>query len=242
MIKVILIEDELQARNGLKKILNLIEPNLSIIGETGLVKEAIRLIDTQKPDLVFMDIELEDGSSFDVLEQFNTIKFKIIFITAYNQYAINAFKFSATDYLLKPIDPVELKSAISRAKDVINNEKEHYKLLEVLKNNIKYEEKKIVLKTSENRFIIKVSDIIRLEADSAYTIFITQTKRILVSKNLKYYEDLLGNDFVRCHQSHLINKNHIVSTYKNEYFMMINNDKVNISSRKRQVVFQYLNL
>ena len=240
MIKTIIIEDEINVRKALIKMLQVIEPSVKIIGETGYVKEALDLIITKKPALVFIDIELEDGTGFDFLKQLENIDFKIIFTTAYNQYAINAFKFSAIDYLLKPIDPTELQNAVKRAISTIKNEKEHQELLEVLKNNIEKKEQKIVLKTIEQRFVIPIKDIIRLEADGAYTLFITTNQKIIISKNLKYYQDLLNDDFVRCHQSHLINKKHIIAIEKNEKVKLSNNDLVSISVRKKTEMIQII--
>ncbi|HFS67933.1 MAG TPA: response regulator transcription factor, partial [Flavobacteriia bacterium] len=201
MIKTLIIEDEINVREGLKKLLKIIAPNIKVIAETGFITEAIQIIKKEKPSLIFLDIELEDGSGFDILKQFETIYFKIIFTTAYNQYAINAFKFSATDYLLKPINPIELKKAIQRATIALDKEN----LLTVLKHNLDNKEQKIVLKTSENQFVINVKNIIHLEADGTYTHFITTNKKIIVSKNIKFYEDLLNDNFFRCHQSHLVN-------------------------------------
>lgn len=240
MIKAIIIENEINVRKALIKMLQVIEPSVKIIGETGYVKEALDLITTKNPALVFIDIELEDGTGFDFLKQLENIDFKIIFTTAYNQYAINAFKFSAIDYLLKPIDPTELQNAVKRAISTIKNENEHQELLEVLKNNIEKKERKIVLKTSEQRFVIPLKDIIRLEADGAYTLFITTNQKIIISKNLKYYQDLLNDDFVRCHQSHLINKKHIIAIEKNEKVKLSNNDLVPISVRKKTEMIQII--
>ena len=240
MIKTILIEDELNARAGLHKMLKILSPTIKIIGETGFVNEAVRLIKIEKPDLVFMDVELENGTGFDILKQLSTIDFKIIFTTAFSQYAINAFKFSAIDYLLKPINPTELEDAIKRSISSITNDKEHKKLIAVLKNNIEKKEQKIVLKTTEQRHVIFVKDIIHLEADGAYTNFITTTKKIIVSKNIKYYQDLLGDSFIRCHQSHLINSTHIMGIDKNGFLQVSNNDLIPISTRKKTEILQLM--
>jgi two-component system LytT family response regulator len=240
MIKTIIIEDEINARTVLKKMLHILEPNIHIIAETAYVSEAIELINQEKPNLVFMDIELEDGTSLDILKKLENINFKIIFTTAYNQYAINAFKFSAIDYLLKPIDPIELEEAIKRAIISIENKNEHLELLNVLKNNIEKKEQKIVLKTTEQRYVIPTNDIIRLEEDGAYTLFITTNQKIIISKNLKYYQDLLTTDFVRCHQSHLINTKHIIAIEKNGKLKLSNTDLVPISVRKKAEVIELI--
>ncbi len=241
MIKTILIEDELNARNALKKMLKLVSTEIEIIAETGFVDEAVDLINTLKPDLVFLDIKLEDGTGFDIIEKIENANFKIIFTTAYNEYAIKAFKVSALDYLLKPIDPLDLQTALEKATSIINDEKEHKTLLSVFKNNEKEADKKIVLKTTENRFIIYLKDIIRLEADGAYTLFITEKQNIIISKNLKYYQELLDeNMFIRCHQSHLVNLKQVDSVYKNDKLLMTNKDLVPISVRKKGDIIKQL--
>jgi len=241
MITAILIEDELKVRQGLKKMINLVDNDIEIIAESGSVNESVRLINKLKPNLVFFDVELEDGTSFDILLKLNYIDFKVIFTTAYNQYALNAFKYATVDYLLKPIDPIELKEAIIRAKSTINTEQKHKELINLLRENENLKDKKIVLNTIEQRYIVFLKEIIRLEADGAYTVFHTSKAKILVSKNLKYYEDLLDDSFIRCHQSHLVNKKHISSIENNNFIKMSNNDLINISTRKRSLIKQILN-
>lgn len=236
MIKTILIEDEINAREALTKMLKIIEPKIQIIAETGFVSEAVNLIKDQKPDLVFLDIQLEDGTGFDLLKQLDSIDFKIIFTTAYNQYAINAFKFSAVDYLLKPTDPIDLKEAINRALSLIYSEKEHQNLVEILKNNETSKNKKIVLKTTQQRYVLNINDIIHLKADGAYTIFKTAQQKIIVSKNLRYYQDLLNTHFVRCHQSHLINLKQVKGINKKGFLIMSNQDEIPVSSRKKSEI------
>lgn len=241
MIKVIIVEDEINVSQALEKMLKMIVPNIEVVAKTGFVDEAISLINIHKPALIFMDIELEDGTGFDVLDKLENNVSRLIFTTAYNQYAIKAFKFSAIDYLLKPLDPLELQKAVQRALKSINLDIEHQELLEVLKSNLKKEGQKIVLKTTEQRYVIDVEEIIRLEADGAYTLFVTTKNKIIVSKNLKYYQDILDTAiFVRSHQSHLINKNHIKSITKNNKLLMSNADLVVISTRKKHEIMQLI--
>lgn len=241
MITAILIEDELNARASLRKMLHIIEPDIKIVAETGFIKEAIDSIHQLKPQFVFIDIELEDGTGFDILKQLNNVNPKIIFTTAYNQYAIQAFKYSAIDYLLKPIDPEDLTKAISRAKADLHKEQQHKETLAVLKNNLEAKEKNIILKTNENQYVIPVKHIIRLQADASYTTFTTINRKIVVSKNLKFYQDLLGNNFMRCHQSHLVNSTHIKSLQKSEFIEMSNQELVPISTRKKTEITKIIN-
>ncbi len=240
MTRTIIIEDEINAREALKKMLKLVYPDVLVIAETGYVKDACTLIEELKPDLVFLDIELEDGSGFDILNQITNTNFKLIFTTAYNQYAIKAFKYSATDYLLKPIDPIELKEAIERAVLENNTQTEYLNAIDVLKNNLTQKEPKIVLKTTEQRFVLSLKDIIRLEADGAYTLFITQDKRIIISKNIKYYQELLDDRFIRCHQSHLVNSHHIKAFVKQGFIELSNKEQVPVSTRKKAEIHKII--
>jgi len=240
MIKALIIEDEIQIREGLKKMLSFVNPDITILGETGLVAEALELVKTEKPDLIFLDIELEDGSGFDLLKQLENIDFKIIFATAYSKFAIQAFKFSAVDYLLKPIDPSDLKEALNKAIQTITNQREHQELLTVLKNNLNQIEQSIVLKTADNRYVLKLNDIIRLEADGAYTKFISKDQKLIISKNLKHYQGILNDEFIRCHQSHLVNSKHITGMQQN-CLILSNQEKIPISNRKKTEIVKFIN-
>jgi len=240
MINTIIIEDEINVREALKKMLSIIAPEIYIVAETAYVSKAIDLIQLHKPNLIFLDIELEDGTGFDILNQLEKINFNIIFTTAYNQHAIKAFKFSAIDYLLKPIDPLDLENAIKRVTENIVNTKEHQELLKVLQNNTDKKEPQIVLKTTEQRYIFKTKDIIRLEADGAYTLFVTQNNQIIVSKNIKFYQNILDENFIRIHQSHLINKKHVKGV-KGYNIILSNNDIVPISTRKKTDIIKLIN-
>lgn len=242
MIHSIIIEDEKNAREALKKIISLLDYPVKIVDSSGLVEHGIEIINKHKPDLVFMDIQLTDGTSFEILDKIINPNLKIIFTTAYDQYAIKAFKYSAIDYLLKPIDPSDLELALKKAIESIKNEEEHQKLLKVLKHNLEDDSKKIVLKTANNRKIVEVNDIIRLEADGAYTIFYTQGEKITISKNIKYYENLLEGTFIRCHQSHLINKSHVIGLYKNDTIELAHDHYVPVSVRKKKIVKEKLRL
>jgi two-component system LytT family response regulator len=240
MIKVLIIEDEFNVLEALKKMLKLIDRSMDLVADTGFVSEAVTLIKEHQPDLVFMDIELEDGTGFDILKQLDKLTFKIIFTTAYNQYAIKAFKYAATDYLLKPIDPIELREAVNRAKKGIIDTREHQELLQVLNQNKTEHPKKIILKTTEQRYVISVEEIIRLEADGAYTLFVLADRKIIVSKNLRYYQDLLPDNFVRCHQSHLVNSKQIVSLNKSGLLFMKNKELIPVSTRRKVSILQVI--
>lgn len=239
-MRAVIIEDELNVREALKKMLILIGSNIEILYETAYVSEAVEYLSNNIVDVVFMDIELEDGTGFDVLKQLKNIDFSIIFTTAYNQYAIKAFKYSAIDYLLKPIDPEELENAINRSAKSIEEKKEHLELLEVLKNNISKEKQKIVIKPTENRYILDIDNIIHLTADGAYTTFVSVNRTVIASKNIKHFQSILDRNFIRCHQSHLVNSNHIKSFNKNNELLMSNNDLVPISTRKKAEIIEII--
>jgi len=240
MIKTLIIEDEKNVSEALKKMLRIIEPAIEVVAETAFVKEGVEQINKLHPDLIFLDIELEDGTGFDVLDQLNEFEAQLIFTTAYNQHAIKAFKYSAVDYLLKPVDPEELKNAVARAKDNLEQKLQQQELLQVLQNNMKQKEKKIVLKTTEQRYVVYTKDIILLKADGAYTIFVTNANKIYMSKNIKYYQEILDNNFIRCHQSYLINKKH-VKAIKDNNLIMDNDEIVPISTRKKTEVINAIN-
>lgn len=240
MIKAIIIEDETNARAALVKMLRILDNNIDIIAESAYVKEGLKFINELKPDLVFLDIELEDGTGFDLLNQIENQNFKIIFTTAYSQYAIQAFKFSAIDYLLKPIDPIELQSTLDKTKEILKVDNDYKNMLKVLKHNLDDENKKIVVKTSEKSHVFLVKDIVRLEADGAYTIFKTNNEKIIVSKNLKHYQSLLGKEFIRCHQSHLVNINFINGMNRNNQLQLKNDELINVSTRKISEVNQII--
>ena len=232
-MKLVIVEDEFPVRSALKKMLTLIAPEVEVIAECETVKEGVTVLQNQSPDLVFMDIELKDGVSFDILKQLENISFQIIFITAFNHYAIKAFKFSAIDYLLKPIDPDELQQAIAKAKTQIEQQTAYQQALLALQENLKTPQQ-LVIKTSDNRYVIPMENLIRFEADGAYTHLHHTNGHILCSKNLKHYESLLPeNTFFRCHQSHLIRMQNIIQLSKDSV-VLSNEDVVPVSHRRKQ--------
>ncbi len=242
-IHVLIAEDESQVREALIKMLQILSPEMEIVATSKSLIDLNRDYKEYQPDLIFLDVELADGNAFDWLRKTNPTA-KIIFTTAYSKYAIDAFKFSTVDYLLKPIDPADLKKAIQRALKEIRNKQDYLALQKVLIDNTENERQKIVLKTTEHRHIILLDDIIRVAADGAYSKFYTNTQEIIVSRNLKYYEKFLGKDFIRCHQSHLINLNQVASIYKSTNILMKNGDLIPISTRKKaeiiKIIFSFL--
>jgi two-component system LytT family response regulator len=246
MIKTVIIEDEQKSRDMLAAIIQKNCPELEVTGLARDVKEGVELIKTQKPDLVFLDISMPDGSGFDLLEQVAGSKFELIFATASDQHAIRAIKYSACDYLLKPIDIDELKSAVSKVvkkKNAIPNMENLQFLIQHLKRSDENFQK-ITLPTGNAYEIVNVKDIIRCEADGSYTTFFLSDKRkLMVSAGLKHYEELLPeSDFIRVHHHHLINMNHVLRFLKEDggYAVMTDGTKIEISRRKKEAFMEKL--
>lgn len=244
MIKAIIIDDMEQARVTLKKDLQTYTPDVEVIAEAGGVVEGAKLLKSVKPDILFLDIQMQDGSGFDLLDILKEINFKIIFITASDAHAIKAFRYAAIDYLLKPVDPDELKEALKKFGNEKMNEAEKYKLLnDTLKGSQKTHEK-LALHTQDKIHIVNISDIMRCESNVNYTEFyFTNAKKLLVTKTLKDFEDLLGDQgFYRVHQSHLINTRYIKEFVKTDggYLIMNDGSSVPVSTRKRPEVIKML--
>ncbi|UUV22370.1 LytR/AlgR family response regulator transcription factor [Paenimyroides aestuarii] len=205
MLKTLIIDDESLIRNSLKILLS--ERNdIEIIGEASSKDQGIALIETLKPDLVLLDIQLKKNTGFELLEQLSDITFKLIFVTAYSEYAIKAFKYSAFDYLLKPIDQDLLNQTIDRLKTEIITTSQQY---QALKTNKEFH--KITIKTTEHIYHLNFDEIIYCKADSSYTRFyLTNDRSLMTSKPLKNYQNLLPeHQFFRSHQSYLVNLNFV---------------------------------
>ncbi|RZJ73685.1 LytTR family DNA-binding domain-containing protein [Flavobacterium sp.] len=243
MITAILIEDDKHLREGLKALIERYTDDIAIIGEADSVKAGIEAVQELKPQVIFLDIHLGDGTGFDMLEKLaeksGKIKAHIVFITAHEQYAVKAFKFSALDFILKPVDFEELQTTISKIKDAVrhNNSFEHIDLL--LENIRKKVDnfKRIALSTSDGIHLFEVSDIIRCEAKVNYTQFyIKNHKPVLIAKTLKEYDELLSeHGFERIHQSHLINLAYLKSYIKSDggYVVMSDNSNIPIAQSKK---------
>ncbi len=246
MIKTLIIEDEQKSRDVLMKIIEKSCPELKVVGNATNVTEGVDLIKSLKPDLVFLDITMPDGSGFDLLEQVADQKFDLIFATASNSHAIRAFKYSACDYLLKPIDVEELRNAVLR---VVKRKSEAPDMgnLNFLIQHLKRSDdnfQKITLPTGNAYEIINLKDIVRCEADGSYTYFYLVDKRkLMVSASLKHYEELLPEqDFIRVHHHNLINMNHVVRFLKEDggYAVMSDGSKIEISRRKKDQFMERL--
>ncbi len=244
MITALLIDDDKHLRKGLKSLIERYAPEIRIIGEAESVKTGIEALENLQPQVLFLDIHLADGTGFDILEQVaktsGKVSSHIVFITAHEQYALKAFKFSALDFLLKPVDPEELQKSIVKIKETLekNTSFEHIDLLlENIRKKVDHF-KRIALSTADGIHLFEISDIIRCESIDNYTKFyIKNSKPLLISKTLKEYEDLLKeHGFERIHQSHLINLSYLKSYIKTDggYVVMGDNSKLPIAQRKKE--------
>jgi two-component system, LytTR family, response regulator len=238
VLRGIIIEDELSARESLCDMLANHCPNVHLVGEAGDVKTGKALIRSTKPDLLFLDIELPDGDGFDILRDQTPINFNIIFTTAYSEYAIKAFKFSATQYLLKPIDPLELMQAVEQAEKelITKNLQERFNLL--LEKIAGRNQRKIVLVTNQKIYVVNMSEIILCEAENNYTVFVLDDgSRITVARTLKDFESSLTENFLKIHRQYIVNIDHVKSIEKeqnNPYVKLTLDITAPIAGRKRE--------
>lgn len=245
-MKVLIIDNEINLRNGIKILLQNYCPKVTLIAEADGVKSGLEMITNFKPDVLLLDVEMDDGTGFDLLKQIQEPVFQLIFVTAHNQYAIEAFQFSAIDYLLKPVDPGALQKSLQRASGKIRHENLEQQLQVLLHqlNGIHNKDRKIVLKDFENTWFVKVNDILYCEAEGTYTRFFLQdTEPILVSKNLKEYEEILEPlGFLRTHHSFLANPDKIKYYDKTDGGALIleNGRSIPVSQRKKDFVMQAL--
>jgi two-component system LytT family response regulator len=245
MLRTIIIEDEEQKRLSLRQMLTELRPDVEIVGEAEDVQSALQLIKKHNPDLVLLDIKLPDGTGFDLLEQISNISFKIIFVTAYEEYAVQAFKFSAVDYIMKPVSASDLVHAIDKATNLIWAEYQ-LKINTLMQNHntLALDGKRIILKTIDKVHVVKMSEIVRCESDASYCHFLlNDNKKITVSKPLKEYAGMFNEfGFFRVHKSHLVNIRLVKRFERAEggYVIMENGDKVPVSSYKRDELLEFL--
>jgi len=239
MIKTVIIDDEENNIGTLQSLLTQFCPEIEIIGTAGNAKQAFTVINELQPQLVFLDIEMPMGNGFDLLEKLMPVNFEVIFVTAFDQYAITAFKYAALDYLLKPVSIDDLKRAVNRSAIRIA-EKNVNNRIESLIANFRSEAqglKKIGLPTAEGLVFEEIENIMHLQAESNYTlVYIRNKKKMTITKSLKEFEDLLpANIFCRLHHSHIVNLNYITKYYKGRggYVELTDGTTVEVSTRKK---------
>lgn len=244
-MKVYILEDEVLI---LKHIIHVLEqiPFVQIVGYSDEVLKAKTEIETLLPDLVLADIRLKDGDSLQLFSTFEKISFQIIFLTAFDEYAIQALNLGALGYLLKPLDEEELKTILEKSYQRQQLEKVEHQQINLATQHYHTREasnqKRIALKSLEYIEIVNIEDIIYCKSDKGYTTFYLNNKQeILVSKGLKEYDELLEPyGFIRCHQSYLVNFKYIKKYYKEGYLQLDNHENIPVSSRKKEEVVRYL--
>jgi two-component system LytT family response regulator len=243
-MKAVIIDDEKRTRELIAKMIESFGLGIQTfpIGES--VETGLKAIETINPDLVFLDIQMPDGTGFDLLKMIPQKNFEVIFITAHEEFAIKAIKFSALDYILKPIDPEDLRQAVLKAVNSIDSKREESQFEALQLNMQPSQKRRLVLKTQESVHVVDLDKIVRCEADRNYTSFyFTEGKKILVSKTLKEYETLLTSyNFFRVQQSHLINLDFVERYDKGNGGAVIMKDgsEVPLSPAKRDVFFKIL--
>jgi len=239
MLRTVIIDDEAHARETIARLLALHCPQVQVVGEADCVAGGIRLIHELRPQLILLDVRMDDGTGFDLLRRCGSIDLKVIFITAYEKYAVQAFRFAAVDFLLKPVNPEELSEAISHAEILI---REHFATqFQVLEENMRTDirqKKKIVLKTIDNVHLVEIQQITHCESEGCYTFVHTiKGDKIMLSRTLREFDDMLGEcGFYRVHKSFLINLTHISRFEKQEggYIILSTDARIPVSSRKRE--------
>ena len=246
-INAVLIDDEKNNLDNLDRLLQLYCPEVTVIGTALNATEGRELITSQHPDLVFLDIQMPGTSGLELLQQLTEPDFQVIFVTAHDQYGIQAVKFAAVDYLLKPIDITELQTAVRKAADRItkhNNTGQLQLLLQLLERQQHKDEHRIALTTlKETRFLL-TRQIVRCESDNNYChFFLDSGEKLLVSKPIYEYEPLLRDyGFIRCHQSHLVNKRFVKSWVREDggFLLLENGSSVPVSRNKKEAVLRAL--
>ena len=240
MIRTVVIEDEEHSRKMLMGMLHEHCRDINVVADADSVRSGVTAITEHRPELVFLDIELQSETSFEILEKLPEINFELVFTTAFDHYALKAIKFCAIDYLLKPIDLNELQVAVVKAEKRLNREYLN-KNLEVLVNNLKNSSQnshKIALSTLEGLLFVNVTDILYCESSGPYTKFmLKQADRIVTSRHLKEYENMLsGYDFFRIHKSYLINLREIKKYVRGEggQLIMSNGDALSVSKQRKE--------
>jgi len=243
-IRTLLVDDEELSRLTLSNFINKYTPEIQIEAEAENIKQAKQLILELKPDLVFLDVEMPFGNAFDLLEELSEIDFQVVFVTAYSHYALKALNFSASYYLLKPIDIDELVAAVAKVKEHLND-KQHKLHTEILLQNIKNENslQRLVLPMLEGFEVVKTKDIVLCHADGNYTEFyFTDGNKKIVSRNLKFFEALLqDHGFLRVHKSYLVNLNEVTAYQKGKGGLLVlsNAMEVEVSPNKKQFIMDY---
>jgi len=246
MLNAIIVDDEYKSRETLKELITNFCLDVKVVGTAESVSEGLHLIKTLTPDVLFLDIEMNVETGFDLLEKIEVLNFEVIFVTAYEQYALKAIKMAAIDYLLKPVVIEELKSALKKVKEkrLLNSHNQNFKVfLSNIRTNA-FNQQKISLPTSSGYIFVDIAEIMCCEADGSYThIFLSNGSKITVSQPIKEYEELLSESgFLRIHHSSLINLSKVKSYVKGEggYVIMQDKREVRVSRSKKAELLKIL--
>jgi two-component system LytT family response regulator len=240
MIRTVLIDDEIDSIRVLQKLLEASCPQVEVVGKADGVETGLHIIQVTHPDLVFLDIEMTKGNAFDLLNQLHPIGFQVIFVTAFDNYAIRAFKYSAADYLLKPVDIDELRSSVERVSGRIGEKSVMDQMRMLLENmgTLQLSQQKMAIPTPTGLIFIAIRDIIRFEARGSYTVIhLNNREQVMTTRNIKEYEDLLPEViFCRVHNSHIVNLHQIQKYQKGRggFVVMEDGSAIEVASRRRE--------
>lgn len=242
--QIMIVDDEPAARGALRNLLHANCPDVFITGEAGSVGEALQLLEKKSPDLLLLDVEMEDGTGFDLLDRISKLRFNVVFTTAHNDFAIRAFRYNAIDYLLKPVDPDELATAVQKARQTRTYEVLERQIANLLTTTSEKLFDRITLYTGDGPVFAKTNDITRIESYGNYTfVYLAAGERCLVSRNLKEFEEMLpAPQFFRLHQSHLVNIAFVKKFLKEEggYALMHDGSKIPVSRRRKDAFLEAL--
>jgi two-component system LytT family response regulator len=240
MIRTLLVDDEPDSILVLRRLLEINCPEVEVVGQADGVQSAIPMIKKEAPDLLLLDVAVSDGSAFDLLNGIDEINFQVIFISAYDTHAIKAFKYSAVDYLLKPVDGSQLRAAVEKAIRLSNSKGMEERLKVLLSNMsvLQLPQQKIAVPTINGLTFVFLKDILRIESKGSYsTIILMDRRQIVTTRSIKEYEELLpGSIFYRVHNSHIVNLNWVQSYHKGRggYVIMEDNSSIEVAIRRRE--------
>lgn len=243
-IKSLIVDDEKNGRENLAGLIQSHCPQIRVVAEAASVEQAIAAIQEHHPQLIFLDIEMPGGNGFRLLEHFKDFPFEVIFVTAYDNYAIRAIRFSASDYILKPINLNELIAAVDKVTQRIYSRSENERIRQLYLNTMHPANPKIGLPSGDRIEFVEVKSIVRCQGESNYTyIYFSDRKPLLTAKSLIEFEELLAEyHFLRVHKTHLVNLNHVSSFNKNDggILNLSNGDSVAISRRRKELTLEQL--
>lgn len=243
-IRVLLIDDEAPCRDALRAFLMAGCPEAEIIGEAASLKEALDLIPRLEPDIVLLDLALEDGTGFDLLDHFPKPNFRVIFTTGFDNFALRAFRYSAVDYLLKPVDPTELIEAVLRAAIPMDQALRHRQLNQLRQSTATQNFDRITLNTGDGLIFIRTAEITHLEANGNYSfVFLENNERHLAAQSLATFEEILPSPpFFRAHQSHIVNTAFVRKLTRDEgdNLMMLDKTLIPLARRRKDAFFELM--